>query len=390
MNKQTVMDVDLKGKKVLVRCDFNVPLKNRMVADDTRIRAALPTIRHLIEQRAGVVLCSHLGRPKGKPDPELSLQPVADHLTDILNVKVGMLDDCIGTQVKSAVADLEPGEVLLLENTRFHSEEKANDADFAAQLADGFDFFVNDAFGAAHRAHASTEGVAHHLPAVAGLLMAREIEALTRLKDNPEKPMAAIFGGAKISDKIGVIETFLEKTEVLLIGGGMANMFFKAKGLEIGDSFVEEEGLDTARKIMKTAGDKLVLPEDVIIAKTIEADAEHKTVSVKAVPAGWKIVDIGPESVDGFMNRLQGMKTVIWNGPLGVFETKPFDKGTTAVARKLADLNAEVYIGGGDSGAAVNQADAAEKMTHVSTGGGAFLEFLEGKQLPGVAALKDK
>ncbi|MFW5641034.1 MAG: phosphoglycerate kinase [Thermodesulfobacteriota bacterium] len=390
MNKQTVTDVDLKGKKVLVRCDFNVPLKNRKVADDTRIRAALPTIRHLIQQRAGVVLCSHLGRPKGKPDPELSLQPVADHITDILQVKVGMLDDCIGTRVKSAVADLEPGEVLLLENTRFHSEEKANDAGFAAQLADGFDFFVNDAFGAAHRAHASTEGVAHHLPAVAGLLMAREIEALTRLKDNPEKPMAAIFGGAKISDKIGVIETFLEKTEVLLIGGGMANMFFKARGLEIGDSFIEKEGLDTAEKIMNTAGDKLVLPEDVIIAKKIEAGAEHKTVSVKEVPSGWKIVDIGPESVDGFMDRLQGMKTVIWNGPLGVFETKPFDEGTNAVARKLADLNAEVYIGGGDSGAAVNQANAAEKMTHVSTGGGAFLEFLEGKQLPGVAVLKDK
>ncbi|MFW6332834.1 MAG: phosphoglycerate kinase [Thermodesulfobacteriota bacterium] len=390
MNKQTVKDVDLKGKKVLVRCDFNVPLKHRRVGDDTRIRATLPTIRHLIEQKAGVVLCSHLGRPKGKPDPELSLQPVADHITDILQVKVGMLDDCIGTRVKSAVADLEPGEVLLLENTRFHSEEKANDAGFAAQLADGFDFFVNDAFGAAHRAHASTEGVAHHLPAVAGLLMAREIEALTRLKDNPEKPMAAIFGGAKISDKIGVIETFLEKTEVLLIGGGMANMFFKARGLEIGDSFIEEEGLDTAEKIMNTAGDKLVLPEDVIIAKKIEAGAEHKTVSVKEVPSGWKIVDIGPESVDGFMDRLQGMKTVIWNGPLGVFETKPFDEGTNAVARKLADLNAEVYIGGGDSGAAVNQANAAEKMTHVSTGGGAFLEFLEGKQLPGVAVLKDK
>jgi phosphoglycerate kinase len=390
MNKQTVKDVDLKGKKVLVRCDFNVPLKNRRVSDDTRIRAALPTVRHLIEQKAGVVLCSHLGRPKGKPDPELSLQPVADHITDILNVKVGMLDDCIGTRVKSAVADLEPGEVLLLENTRFHSEEKANDAGFAAQLAEGFDFFVNDAFGAAHRAHASTEGVAHHLPAVAGLLMAREIEALTRLKDHPEKPMAAIFGGAKISDKIGVIETFLEKTEVLLIGGGMANMFFKAKGLEIGDSFVEEEGLDTAEKIMKTAGDKLVLPEDVIITKKIEAGAEHKAVSVEEVPSGWKIVDIGPESVDVFMDRLQSMKTVIWNGPLGVFETKPFDEGTTAVARKLAYLNAEVYIGGGDSGAAVNQADAAEKMTHVSTGGGAFLEFLEGKQLPGVAVLKDK
>ena len=390
MNKQTVTDVDLKGKKVLVRCDFNVPLKKRMVADDTRIRAAMPTIRHLIEQRAGVVLCSHLGRPKGKPDPELSLRPVADHLTDILKVKVGMLDDCIGTRVKAAVTDLEPGEVLLLENTRFHPEEKANEKGFAAQLAEGFDFFVNDAFGAAHRAHASTEGVAHHLPAVAGLLMAREIEALTRLKDNPEKPMAAIFGGAKISDKIGVIETFLEKTEVLLIGGGMANMFFKAEGLEIGDSFVEEEGMDTAEKIMNSAGDKLVLPEDVIIAKEIKADAEHKAVSVKEVPPGWKIVDIGPDSVDRFMDKLRGMKTVIWNGPLGVFETKPFDEGTTAVARKLAELDAEVYIGGGDSGAAVNQANAAEKMTHVSTGGGAFLEFLEGKQLPGVAVLKDR
>ena len=390
MNKQTVTDVDLKGKKVLVRCDFNVPLKKRMVADDTRIRAAMPTIRHLIEQRAGVVLCSHLGRPKGKPDPELSLRPVADHLTDILKVKVGMLDDCIGTRVKAAVTDLEPGEVLLLENTRFHPEEKANEKGFAAQLAEGFDFFVNDAFGAAHRAHASTEGVAHHLPAVAGLLMAREIEALTRLKDNPEKPMAAIFGGAKISDKIGVIETFLEKTEVLLIGGGMANMFFKAEGLEIGDSFVEEEGMDTAEKIMNSAGDKLVLPEDVIIAKEIKADAEHKAVSVKEVPPEWKIVDIGPDSVDRFMDKLRGMKTVIWNGPLGVFETKPFDEGTTAVARKLAELDAEVYIGGGDSGAAVNQANAAEKMTHVSTGGGAFLEFLEGKQLPGVAVLKDR
>ncbi len=390
MNKQTVKDVDVKGKKVLVRCDFNVPLKNGTIADDTRITAALPTIRYLRDHGAAVALCSHLGRPKGKPDPKYSLRPVADYLTKALDRNVGMLDDCVGDQVAAAVSNLKTGEVLLMENTRFHAGETTNDADFAAQLARGFDLFVNDAFGAAHRAHASTEGVAHHLPAVAGLLMAKELDALIRLKENPAEPVAAIFGGAKISDKIGVIEAMLGKTAVLLIGGGMANMFFKVQGLEIGDSFIEEKGLDTARQILGKAGSKLMLPTDVIVAREIRENAEHKTVSVDAVAPGWRIVDLGPASVDAFTQRLKEMKTVIWNGPLGVYETRPFDAATIAMARSLAELDAETYVGGGDSGAAVNQAGTAEKMTHVSTGGGAFLEFLEGKRLPGVAILKDK
>ncbi len=390
MNKKTVKDVETKGKKVLARCDFNVPIKNGKVIDDTRIRAALPTIRYLLGQGAAVALCSHLGRPKGKPTQDLSLRPVATRLSELLNVEVKLTDDCIGDRVNATVAELEPGDVVLLENTRFHDGEKANDSRFAEELAKGFDLFVNDAFGAAHRAHASTEGVARRLPSAAGLLVAREIEALTRLRDNPEKPMAAIFGGAKISDKIDVVETFLEKTEVLLVGGGMANTFFKAKGLEIGDSFFEEKGLDTAEKIMKKAGDKLVLPEDAIVAREIQKNTEHKAVSVMEVSPGWKIVDIGPQSVERFVEKLKGMKTVVWNGPLGVFETKPFDEGTNAIARKLAELDAETYVGGGDSGAAVNQAGLADRMTHVSTGGGAFLEFLEGKQLPGVSVLPDK
>lgn len=390
MDKKSVRDVDVKEKKVLVRCDFNVPLKDGVVADDSRIQAALPTIRYLIEQKAKVALCSHLGRPKGKPQKEFSLQPVAKRLSDILQIPIDILNDCIGDEVESAVANLQPGEVLLLENTRFHAGEKANDPDFAAKLARGFDLFVNDAFGTAHRAHASTEGVAHRLPATAGFLMDREIEALTRLKNNPAEPVAAIFGGVKISDKIGIIETFLKKSKILLIGGSMATMFLKVKGLEIGDSFIENEGLDTAEEIMKKAGDKLVLPEDVIIAPQIRENAENKQVSVKEVLPGWKIVDIGPKSIDLFINKLKEMKTIIWNGPLGVFEIKPFDRGTKAIAQGLAGLNAEIYIGGGDSGAAVNQAQVAHKMTHVSTGGGAFLEFLEGKPLPGITALQNK
>lgn len=390
MDKKSVRDIDVKEKKVLVRCDFNVPLKDGVVADDSRIQAALPTIRYLIEHKAKVALCSHLGRPKGKPQAEFSLQPVAKRLSDILQIPIEILNDCIGDEVESAVADLQPGEVLMLENTRFHAGEKANDPDFAAKLARGFDLFVNDAFGTAHRAHASTEGVAHHLPAASGFLMAREIEALTRLKDNPAEPVAAIFGGVKISDKIGIIETFLNKSKVVLIGGSMATMFLKVKGLEIGDSFIENEGLDTAEEIMKKAGDKLVLPEDVIIATQIRENADNKQVPVNKVLPGWKIVDIGPKSIDLFINKLKEMKTIIWNGPLGVFETKPFDKGTKAIAQGLAELNAEIYIGGGDSGAAVNQAQVAHKMTHVSTGGGAFLEFLEGKSLPGITALQDK
>lgn len=382
--------MNVKEKKVLVRCDFNVPLKEGTVADDTRIRATLPTIEYLMEHRAAVVLCSHLGRPKAKPDAKLSLRPVAQRLTELLKVSVGMLDDCIGDEVESAVTALKPGEVLLLENTRFHGGEKSNDPDFAAKLAKGFDLFVNDAFGTAHRAHASTEGVAHLLPASAGFLMAREMEALTHLRENPAKPFAALFGGVKISDKIGTIEAFINKCKLMLVGGCMANMFFKVKGLEIGDSFFENEGLDTAEKIMKKAGDKLILPEDVVIARQIREKAEHKTVSVNEVSSGWKIVDIGPVSVDLFIKKLKDMKTVIWNGPLGVFETVPFDGGTKAIARGLAGLDAEVYIGGGDSGAAVHQADVAHKMTHVSTGGGAFLEFLEGKSLPCLTVLQDK
>jgi phosphoglycerate kinase len=390
MNKKTVRDVDVKKKRVLVRCDFNVPLKEGKVADDSRIQAALPTIQYLVEQHAKVVLCSHLGRPKGKPQMEFSLRPVSERLSDLLQIKVKMIDDCIGDVVETAIEELEPGRVILLENTRFHEGEKSNASDFAAKLAKGFDLFVNDAFGAAHRAHSSTEGVAHHLPAVAGFLMAREVEALTYLKENPVKPMASIFGGAKISDKIGVIEAFLEKSKVLLIGGGMANMFFKVKGLEIGDSLIEKEGLHTAEIIMKKAGDKLVLPEDVIIAQQIKENAEHKEVSVNEVLPGWKIVDIGSKSIERFINKLKGMKTVIWNGPLGVFETKPFDAGTIAIAHRLAGLDANVYIGGGDTGAAVNQANVSQKMTHVSTGGGAFLDFLEEKLMPGLAVLQDK
>jgi phosphoglycerate kinase len=390
MNKKTVRDVDVNKKKVLVRCDFNVPLKEGKVADDSRIQAALPTIRYLVEQQAKVALCSHLGRPKGKPQIEFSLQPVSERLSELLQIKVKMLNDCIGAEVETAIEELEPGQVILLENTRFHEGEKSNASDFAAKLAKGFDLFVNDAFGAAHRAHSSTEGVAHHLPAVAGFLMAREVEALTYLKENPVQPLASIFGGAKISDKIGVIEAFLEKSTVLLIGGGMANMFFKVKGLEIGDSLIEKEGLHTAEIIMEKAGEKLVLPEDVIIAQQIKENAGHKEVPVNEVLPGWKIVDIGSKSIERFINKLKGMKTIIWNGPLGVFETKPFDKGTIAIAHGLTDLDANIYIGGGDTGAAVNQANVTQKMTHVSTGGGAFLDFLEEKSMPGLNVLQDK
>ncbi len=390
MIKKTLKQLDVEEKKVLVRCDFNVPLKSGKVADDNRIKAVLPTIEYLVGQRAKVVLCSHLGRPKGKPQEEFSLGPVALRLTELLNVSVQMLEDCIGDRVKSVINHMKPGDVVLLENTRFHEGEKSNDPDFAAKLADGMDLFVNDAFGTVHRAHASTEGVARHLPSAAGFLMEREIEALTKLRENPVEPVAAIFGGVKISDKIGMIEAFLDKSEALLVGGSMANMFFKVQGLDIGDSFFEKEGLDTAEKIMKRAENKMMLPEDVVIAREISENAEHRTVSVKEVSSGWKIVDIGSRSIELFIDRLAKMKTIIWNGPLGVFEIPPFDRGTMAIAVGLADLDAEVYVGGGDSGAAVHRAGVVPKMTHVSTGGGAFLEFLEGKTLPGLAVLQDK
>jgi phosphoglycerate kinase len=387
--KKTVKDVDIQGKKVLMRVDFNVPLKNGKVTDDTRIRAALPTIRYLVDGGAAVTLCSHLGRPKGKPDDALRMDPVAERLSELLGAEVKKADDCIGDRAASARADLEPGGVLLLENTRFHEGEKANDDEFAEKLAQGADLFVNDAFGAAHRAHASTEGAARHLPAVAGFLMAREIEVLDHLIAHPAPPVVAIFGGAKISDKIGVLERLLDKADTLMIGGGMANTFFLAKGLEIGDSLAETDSLETAGEILEKAGDRIMLPVDVVVAESPDRPEGRETVSFDAVPGGWKILDIGPETVNRFSGKLKDARTVVWNGPMGLFETAPFDEGTRAIADLLTQLDAETYIGGGDSAGAVNRAGVADQMTHVSTGGGAFLEYLEGRALPGVAALAD-
>lgn len=391
MNKKTIRDVDVKGKRVLVRVDFNVPLKDGNVADDRRIRAALPTIQYLLDHGAAVVLMSHLGRPKGEPKPELRMDPVAKRLSELLGRSVTKLDDCVGVQVENAVNAMKPGDVILLENTRFKPGETKNDALLAEGLAHLGEIFVNDAFGTAHRAHASTEGVAHHLPAVAGFLMEKELTYLGRALADPERPFLAILGGAKISDKIGVIQNLLPQVDSLLIGGGMANTFFKAQGLNVGDSLVEDDALDTARELLESAGDKLVLPVDCVIADRFDAEAEAKTVPVDQVPAGWRILDIGPASVAHFSNRLAAAKTVVWNGPMGVFEFPRFAQGTFAVARALAGLeDATTIIGGGDSAAAVEQSGLADKMSHISTGGGASLEFLEGKELPGVAALLDK
>lgn len=390
MNKKTVCDVNVRDKRVLVRVDFNVPLAEGKVTDDTRIRAALPTIRYLIDQGARVILMSHLGRPKGQVKEELRLAPVAARLSELLGQPVLTADDCVGPQVQAKVEGLKPGQVLLLENTRFHEEETKNDPEFARELASLGDVFVNDAFGAVHRAHASTEGIAHYLPAVAGFLLEKEITFLGKALESPERPFAAILGGAKISDKIGVIENLLGKVDVLLIGGGMANTFFKAQGYEVGESLVEDESLDTARDMLARAGGKLVLPVDAVVADAFSADAQSKVVEVNAVPAGWRILDIGPKTVDLFKEKLAGAKTVVWNGPMGVFEFPRFATGTVEIAKAVADLEAMTIIGGGDSVAAVEQAGLADKMSHISTGGGASLEFLEGKVLPGIAALADK
>ncbi|HHX45344.1 MAG TPA: phosphoglycerate kinase [Chloroflexi bacterium] len=391
MNKKTVKDVEWSGKRALVRCDFNVPLDDdQNITDDIRIREAVPTIQYLLDEGATVVLCSHLGRPKGKVVEAMRLTPVAQRLGELLGRPVTTLDDCVGPEVEAAVQAAKPGDVVLLENLRFHPEEEKNDPAFAKRLAALGDVFVNDAFGTAHRAHASTAGVADYLPAVAGFLLQKEIDFLGSAVENPERPFVAILGGAKISDKIGVIENLLSKADALLIGGGMANTFLKAKGYEMGDSLVEESSLDQARDLMDKGGDKLVLPVDVVVADAFAADAAKKTVPADGVQPGWRVLDIGPETVKRFASKVAEAKTVVWNGPMGVFEMEPFAQGTFAVAKALADSSATTIIGGGDSAAAVEQSGLADRITHISTGGGASLEFLEGIELPGIAALDDK
>ncbi len=396
MNKKTIRDVDFKNKRVLVRVDFNVPLKERAdgrrtVTDDTRIRASLPTITYLKDGGAAVILCSHLGRPKGGPDPKYSLAPAAARLSELLGAPVPLVPDCVGSVAENVVAGLKPGQVVLLENVRFHPEEEKNDPAFAKQMSGLADLYVNDAFGSAHRAHASTEGVAKHLPAVAGFLMEKEIEYLGQAVNNPKHPYVAILGGAKISDKIGVVENLLAKADRVLIGGGMANTFLKAQGLAVGDSLVEDGSLDTAKSLLAKAGHKIMLPVDAVLGDKFEAGARLKTINVKdGVPAGWRILDIGPQTVVAFSQALKGAALVVWNGPMGVFEFPAFAAGTNAVARLVAESGATTVIGGGESVAAVEQAGLAGKMSHISTGGGASLEMLEGKILPGLAALQDK
>jgi phosphoglycerate kinase len=388
-DKKIITDVDVNKKKVLVRVDFNVPLKDGAVADDTRIQAALPTITYLLEQEAALILCSHLGRPKGV-DPFFSLKPVAAHLDTIVDAPVKFADDCIGPDAETAAAELQPGEILVLENTRFHAGEKKNDREMAKQMASLAEVFINDAFGTAHRAHASNVGVSDYLPAAAGFLLEKEIKYLGQAVAAPEKPFVAILGGAKISDKIGVIKNLLEKADSILIGGGMANTFFKAQGYPVADSLVEDEALETSKEILAQAGSKFRLPVDVVIADKFEADAAHKTMSTGPIPDGWRILDIGPETMAHYSKVIGEAKTVVWNGPMGVFEFPEFAKGTLGIAQAAAESDAVTIVGGGESVAAVKQSGLADKITHISTGGGASLEMLEGKTLPGLAALQDK
>ncbi|AOX02887.1 phosphoglycerate kinase [Moorena producens PAL-8-15-08-1] len=400
MSKKSVANLsesDLAGKTVLVRADLNVPLDdNGTITDDTRIRAALPTVQDLLKKGAKVILCSHLGRPKGQVKESLRLTPVAERLSELLGQPVTMCKDCVGDEVAAQVGALENGQVALLENLRFHAGEEKNDPEFTKQLASLADLYVNDAFGTAHRAHASTEGVTHYLsPSVAGYLIEKELQYLQNAVENPEKPLAAIIGGSKVSSKIGVIDTLLEKVDKLLIGGGMIFTFYKARGMSVGKSLVEDDKLDLAKSLeakAKERGVQLLLPTDVVIADNFAPDANSQTVSIEAIPDGWMGLDIGPDSVKVFQEALADCKTVIWNGPMGVFEFDQFAKGTEAIANSMAELTktgASTIIGGGDSVAAVEKVGVAEQMSHISTGGGASLELLEGKVLPGIAALND-
>jgi len=394
LNKKTIEDVQVKGKKVLVRCDFNVPLDaDKNITDETRINAALPTIKYLLDNGAAVILCSHLGRPKGEFNMKYSLAPVAKRLSEKLGFEVKLAEDVIGPSAKKLAAEVQPGQAIMLENVRFHAEEEKNDPAFAKELASMAELYVSDAFGTVHRAHASTAGVADYLPAVAGYLIGKELNFLGNAVENPVRPFVAILGGAKVKDKIGVITNLLEKVDTLIIGGGMAYTFSKAMGGEIGDSLLDEERIDLAKDMMKAAEDKgvkFLLPVDTVIANDFDNPTEIKTVEAGKIPAGWQGLDIGPKTIELFSDAVKNAKTVVWNGPMGVFEKPEFAKGTLAIATAMAESDATTIIGGGDSAAAVTQMGLAPKMSHISTGGGASLEFLEGKVLPGVAALNDK
>lgn len=393
MKKKSVADVDVAGKRVLVRVDFNVPMENGHITDDTRIRASLPTIEHLIQRGARLILVSHLGRPKGKVNEALRLAPVARRLSELLERPVQALPEAVGPAVEEACRNLSPGDVVLLENIRFYPGEEANDPEFARQLAALADVYVNDAFGTAHRAHASTAGVAKHLPAVAGFLMQKELDILGAALQAPERPFTAIIGGAKIKDKIGVIENLLQKVDHLLLGGGLANTFLKAKGYTIGASLYEADKVDEAKRLMALAAEKgvrLEVPLDVVAADRLSSHAETRNVPADAIPEGWMALDIGAETARRYGYIIRSSRLVVWNGPMGVFEMKPFAEGTFAVARAMAETAATTIIGGGDSAAAVEKAGVADRITHISTGGGASLEFMEGKTLPGVAVLEDR
>ncbi len=394
MDKRTVRDVEVTGRRVLVRVDFNVPLDAQgRVADDRRIRESLPTVRYLLERGAVVVLMSHLGRPGGRVVEELRMAPVGQRLAELLGRPVRVLPDCVGPEVEAAVARMEPGEVALLENLRFHPEEEANDPAFAAALARLGDLYVNDAFGTAHRAHASTVGVAAHLPAVAGLLMEKEIRYLSRLLENPDHPYVAILGGKKVSDKMGVLRHLLDRVDAVLVGGGMAYTFLRAQGYGVGRSVVEEDKLDLARELLDLArgrGVQFVLPEDVVVAERLSADAARRVVAASEIPEGWVGLDIGPRTAERFAQIVGTARLVVWNGPMGVFEVEPFAAGTRLVAEAVARCPGTTVVGGGDTAAAVEQFGLLDRFDHVSTGGGASLEFLEGRELPGIRVLQDR
>lgn len=394
MAKKTIRDINVEGKKVFVRVDYNVPLDdNQKITDDLRIVESLPTIKYLLEHNAAIILCSHLGRPKGEKKPKYSLEPCAARLSELLGKKVIMATDCIGPDVKKMADELKPGEILMLQNSRFYKQEEANDPEFCKQLASLAEVYVNDAFGTAHRANASTEGIAKFLrPSVSGFLIEKELKYLGEALDNPKRPLLAILGGAKVSTKIGVIESLLKKVDVLLIGGGMTYTFMKAQGHEIGSSLLEEETIPKAKELLekfKTSVAKVVLPVDCVVANQFDKDAEIQVVDADKIPAGWQGVDIGPKTIELFKSEIENAKTIVWNGPVGVFEIERFSKGTRAIADCLATVDATTIIGGGDSAAAVQQFGLKNKMTHVSTGGGASLEFLEGLVLPGIAALDE-